>query len=106
MNLRSLIIQKKLLFINKQILKLKKRKTVYYNYQTVLFLYRYDYTMGQVHLISFLVLALQDQYNLEVFLLLLKIRLFSDFDRRIQDDRDVVGFENLLCRRNMEKVIT
>ncbi len=101
MNLRSLIIQKKLLFINKQILKLKKRKnkTVWPTIgQTVfIFLYRYDYTMGQVHLISFLVLALQDQYNLEVFfLLLLKIRLFSDFDRRIQDDRDVVGFENLL----------
>lgn len=53
--------------------------------------------MEQVHLIFFLVLALQDQYNLEVFFLLrLKIRLFSDFDRRIQDDRDVVGFENLL----------
>lgn len=53
--------------------------------------------MEQVHLIFFLVSMLQDQYNLEVFfLLLLKIRLFSDFDRRIQDDQDAVEFENLL----------
>ena len=106
MNLRSLIIQKNCFYKQANIkIKEEKNKTVWPTIgQTVLFIY--DYTMGQVHLISFLVLALQDQYNLEVFLLLLKIRLFSDFDRRIQDDRDVVGFENLLCRRNMEKVIT
>ena len=97
MNLRSLIIQKNCFYKQANIkIKEEKNKTVWPKLAKLFyFLYRYDYTMGQVHLI-FLVLALQDQYNLEVFLLLLKIRLFSDFDRRIQDDRDVVGFENLL----------
>ena len=53
--------------------------------------------MELLRLIFFLVLMLQDQYNLEVFfLLLLKIRLFSDFDRRIQGDQDAVGCENHL----------
>ena len=55
MNSQSLIIQK-VAFINKQILKLKeKNKTVWPTLgQTVLFLYKYDYTMEQVHLIFFL----------------------------------------------------
>ena len=84
----------KVAFINKQILKLKR--TVWPTLgQTVLFLYKYDYTMEQVHLI-FSCFNASGQYNLELFLPLLKIRLFSDFDRRIQDDQDAVEFENLL----------
>ena len=71
----------KVAFINKQILKLKKRKnkTVWPTLgQTVLFLYKYDYTMEQAHLI-FLVLMLQDQYNLEVFFATVKDKVVFGF---------------------------
>ena len=80
MNLRSLIIQKNCFYKQANIKIKKKNKTVWPTIgQTVLFFYRYDYTMGQVHLISFLVLALQDQYNLEVFFATVKDKVVFGF---------------------------
>ena len=89
----------KVAFINKQILKLKKRKIKQFGLHLAklfYFLYKYDYTMEPVHLIFFLFQCFRPNIILKCFLLLLKIRLFSDFDRRIQDDQDAVEFENLL----------
>ena len=81
MNLRSLIIQKNC-FYKQANIKIKKRKKKQFGLQLAklfYFLYRYDYTMGQVHLISFLVLALQDQYNLEVFFATVKDKVVFGF---------------------------
>ena len=79
MNLQSLIIQKSSFYKQANIKIKEENKTVWPTLgQTVLFFYKYDYTMEQAHLI-FLVLMLQDQYNLEVFFATVKDKVVFGF---------------------------
>ena len=78
MNLQKSYNTEKVAFINKQILKLKKRKnkTVWLHLAKLFYFYIYH---GTGSLNFFLVLMLQDQYNLEVFFATVKDKVVFGF---------------------------
>ena len=80
MNLRNLIIQKNSFYKQANIKIKEEKKTVWPTIgQTVLFFYKVRLYHGTGSLNFFLVLALQDQYNLEVFFATVKDKVVFGF---------------------------